>query len=186
MANPTFNPTTNTWEYDKAERDAKEKLARTKAELRGMLSGNTPFHKDEWDKPNTQLTPVAQATKGQLELNELGSIMSLHWPDNCQCHLSPPCDSCLHPGHPNSLDDMWEVWENEEGWTAFPKKGMTHREKEAFVKLLGEWMDAGTRYELWYSNVPIPPWSTEVSTHLGFMLYNLGGPSPVSHWRVSR
>ncbi len=30
---------------------------------------------------------------------------------NCSCHISPPCDSCLHPGNPLNQDENPQAWE---------------------------------------------------------------------------
>lgn len=31
----------------------------------------------------------------------------------CSCHLCPPCNVCLHPGHPDSLVNAPEYWESD-------------------------------------------------------------------------
>lgn len=31
--------------------------------------------------------------------------------DNCSCFISPPCSSCMHEGHPLSLEETPEAWE---------------------------------------------------------------------------
>lgn len=32
---------------------------------------------------------------------------------NCSCHLSPPCDSCLHPGNPLNQAEDPTAWEDD-------------------------------------------------------------------------
>lgn len=32
---------------------------------------------------------------------------------DCSCHLSPPCDWCIHEGHPLNLENNDEAWEPE-------------------------------------------------------------------------
>ena len=34
---------------------------------------------------------------------------------NCSCHLSPPCNSCLHPGNPAQQEENEECWEDDDG-----------------------------------------------------------------------
>ena len=29
----------------------------------------------------------------------------------CNCHISPPCSSCVHPGNPNNQSECDECWE---------------------------------------------------------------------------
>lgn len=31
----------------------------------------------------------------------------------CSCHICPPCNTCTHPGHPESLVNTPEYWESD-------------------------------------------------------------------------
>lgn len=53
-----------------------------------------------------QLTAEGQADRDDF--------MMLYGGGNCSCHISPPCESCIHPGNPNNQaedDSCWEVVE---------------------------------------------------------------------------
>lgn len=52
------------------------------------------------------LTPGAQAERDQFEA-EYGD-------GNCSCHLSPPCNSCIHPGNPLNQAEDDSAWQEEE------------------------------------------------------------------------
>lgn len=52
------------------------------------------------------LTPDAQADRDDFT-REYGSN------GNCSCHISPPCNSCMHPGHPLN-QERDECWTTEE------------------------------------------------------------------------
>lgn len=30
--------------------------------------------------------------------------------DGCSCHINPPCSYCVHPGHPECLENTPEAW----------------------------------------------------------------------------
>jgi hypothetical protein len=49
------------------------------------------------------LTKEAQAERADFQ--------SEHGTDgNCSCHLSPPCESCMHPGNPLNQDEDESCW----------------------------------------------------------------------------
>lgn len=31
--------------------------------------------------------------------------------DGCRCHISPPCNSCTHPGNPDNQAEDQECWQ---------------------------------------------------------------------------
>ena len=49
------------------------------------------------------LTPEAQADRDAF-IAEYGRD------GNCSCHISPPCNSCLHPGNPLQQDEVESCW----------------------------------------------------------------------------
>lgn len=49
-----------------------------------------------------RLTEAAQAQSDEFR--------ALYGDGNCSCHISPPCDSCTHPGNPRNLDEDDEAW----------------------------------------------------------------------------
>lgn len=54
-----------------------------------------------------RLTEAAEADRHDFEA-EYGRD------GNCFCHLSPPCDSCLHPGNPLQQAEDETCWEPDE------------------------------------------------------------------------
>lgn len=36
----------------------------------------------------------------------------------CSCHISPPCNHCMHEGHPFNLTETPEAWEDDGDGTA--------------------------------------------------------------------
>jgi len=52
------------------------------------------------------LTAEAQAERDQFNA-QFGD-------GNCSCHLSPPCNSCTHPGNPQNQDEDESCWMPEE------------------------------------------------------------------------
>ena len=36
------------------------------------------------------------------------------WDGDCSCHLSPPCNSCLHEGNPEQLENNDDAWEKDD------------------------------------------------------------------------
>ena len=53
-----------------------------------------------------ELTDEAEAERKQFE-STFGSD------GNCSCHLSPPCNSCIHPGNPLNQDEDETCWKPE-------------------------------------------------------------------------
>lgn len=49
-----------------------------------------------------QLTDEAEA--------EAEDFRARYGDGNCSCHLSPPCGSCTHPGHPLNLAEDPDAW----------------------------------------------------------------------------
>lgn len=47
------------------------------------------------------LTPEAQADRDDFDAMNYGG---------CSCHISPPCNYCVHPGNPLNQDDFDECW----------------------------------------------------------------------------
>lgn len=41
---------------------------------------------------------------------------------NCSCHLSPPCNCCIHPGNPLNLNEDDEAWEDSNELRAAVRK----------------------------------------------------------------
>ena len=54
-------------------------------------------------EPERVLTPEAEAERDQFEA-EYGHG------GNCSCHISPPCNSCLHPGNPINQEADETAW----------------------------------------------------------------------------
>lgn len=52
------------------------------------------------------LTPEAEAEHFQF-------IAEYGYGGNCSCHLSPPCNSCLHPGNPLNQAEDETAWMDE-------------------------------------------------------------------------
>lgn len=52
------------------------------------------------------LTPEAQA-----ERDEFDAAFGNH---GCSCHISPPCNFCVHPGNPLNQDEDADAWVEEE------------------------------------------------------------------------
>ena len=44
------------------------------------------------------------------EYKDLAYLWSRFY-DNCSCHISPPCSSCVHEGNPANLEETPEAWE---------------------------------------------------------------------------
>ena len=59
------------------------------------------------------LTPEAQAERDDFQA-EYG------YDGNCSCHISPPCNSCLHPGNPRNQEEDETAWvaDGAIDWTA--------------------------------------------------------------------
>jgi hypothetical protein len=57
------------------------------------------------EKPVSRLTDAAQANRDEFEAEYGGG--------DCSCHISPPCNSCLHPGNPANQDDNDNCWTTE-------------------------------------------------------------------------
>ena len=51
-----------------------------------------------------QLTEQAQNDRDEWELE-------YHYGKACSCHISPPCNSCIHQGNPLNQDDNDSCWE---------------------------------------------------------------------------
>ena len=49
------------------------------------------------------LTPEAQAERDDFQA-EYG------YDGNCSCHISPPCNSCIHPGNPRNQEEDEAAW----------------------------------------------------------------------------
>jgi hypothetical protein len=49
------------------------------------------------------LTPEAEAERAYFE-REYGRD------GNCSCHISPPCDCCIHPGNPLNQAEDENCW----------------------------------------------------------------------------
>ena len=49
------------------------------------------------------LTPEAQAERDDFQA-EYG------YDGNCSCHISPPCNSCIHPGNPRNQEEDESAW----------------------------------------------------------------------------
>jgi len=49
------------------------------------------------------LTPEAQAERDSFEA-------AFGIDGNCSCHLSPPCNSCTHPGNPINQNEDDSAW----------------------------------------------------------------------------
>ena len=48
------------------------------------------------------LTPEAQADRDDFDLNYAGR--------GCRCHISPPCNYCVHPGNPENQEEDDDCW----------------------------------------------------------------------------
>ncbi|OAD82844.1 hypothetical protein ATN89_17320 [Comamonas thiooxydans] len=52
-------------------------------------------------------------------LNDLGEALRSQFVEeygssgNCSCHISPPCNSCCHPGNPLNLAEDDDCWKEE-------------------------------------------------------------------------
>lgn len=47
------------------------------------------------------------------EYQELADDFDLHYKDSgCSCHINPPCNHCIHPGHPDALAEIADAWED--------------------------------------------------------------------------
>lgn len=66
MTQPVYNAKTDTWDYGTAEKAAQQRLEQTRKELRGMLSGSTPFHED----PNATRKPEMKEGHGRESQEE--------------------------------------------------------------------------------------------------------------------
>ncbi|HYG24454.1 MAG TPA: hypothetical protein VEH04_16875 [Verrucomicrobiae bacterium] len=44
---------------------------------------------------------------------ERDDFTGLYGEGNCSCHLSPPCNSCTHPGNPRNQEEDEACWEEE-------------------------------------------------------------------------
>lgn len=53
---------------------------------------------------NQRLKPEYEDLKAEFE-DRYGDC-------GCSCHISPPCNACIHPGNPLCLENTPEAWED--------------------------------------------------------------------------
>ena len=51
----------------------------------------------------------------EAENDRMDFISEYGYDGNCSCHLSPPCNSCLHPGNPLNQAEDDTAWEPDDG-----------------------------------------------------------------------
>ncbi|SHG22648.1 hypothetical protein SAMN02745753_03492 [Marinomonas polaris DSM 16579] len=60
------------------------------------------------------------------EYQDLADEFDIDYKDRgCHCHINPPCGYCVHPGHPENLEETPEAWEQTK--SSCPTLGSTCR-----------------------------------------------------------